>query len=375
MKLNFFPRNKTFWVCHGSVLLLLTLVQTTIIVLWRDSVTFNMVAGLLWLPLFTLAALYYRYQYKKGQWQERGTISNIFSVTLYSFVAGILVATVMLGVTMPFFWDEVLKHGDIQSGKSSVTEVIFQHVIGNGLQTQIFIAGWIFIYISIISRQRIKETEITNLRLQNSLRDLQLSNLTNQLNPHFLFNALNNIRFTIHEDPQKADHMITALSDILRYSLDGSRQEKVLLSAELDILQKYISIMKIQMEQRLEFSLEVDESLQSYLIPPMVLQLLVENAIKHGIDNLPQGGKVLVQALQEHEELLFTITNEQPPGVRLPSSAQQSQGSAGQPLSFGIGLKNIEQRLQLLYSNQASFNTQQENGLFTVLLRIPCERR
>lgn len=375
MKLNFFPRNKTFWVYHGSVLLLLTLVQTTIIVLWRDSVTFNMVAGLLWLPLFTLAALYYRYQYKKGQWQERGTISNIFSVTLYSFIAGILVATVMLGVTMPFFWDEVLKHGDIQSGKSSVTEVIFQHVIGNGLQTQIFIAGWIFIYISIISKQRIKETEITNLRLQNSLRDLQLSSLANQLNPHFLFNALNNIRFTIHEDPQKADHMITALSDILRYSLDGSRQEKVLLSAELDILQKYISIMKIQMEQRLEFSLEVDKSLQSYLIPPMVLQLLVENAIKHGIDNLPQGGKVLVQALQEHEELLFTITNEQPPGVRLPSSAQQSQGSAGQPVSFGIGLKNIEQRLQLLYSNQASFNTQQENGLFTVLLRIPCERR
>lgn len=375
MKLNFFPRNKTFWVYHGSVLLLLTLVQTTIIVLWRDSVTFNMVAGLLWLPLFTLAALYYRYQYKKGQWQERATISNIFSVTLYSFIAGILVATVIVGVTMPFFWDEVLKHGDIQSGKSSVTEVIFQHVIGNGLQTQIFIAGWIFIYISIISKQRIKETEITNLRLQNSLRDLQLSNLANQLNPHFLFNALNNIRFTIHEDPQKADHMITALSDILRYSLDGSRQEKVLLSAELDILQKYISIMKIQMEQRLEFSLEVDESLQSYLIPPMVLQLLVENAIKHGIDNLPQGGKVLVQALQEHEELLFTITNEQPPGVRLPSSAQQSQGSAGQPVSFGIGLKNIEQRLQLLYSNQASFNTRQENGLFTVLLRIPCERR
>lgn len=355
--------------------MLLTLVQTTIIVLWRDSVTFNMVAGLLWLPLFTLAALYYRYQYKKGQWQERATISNIFSVTLYSFIAGILVATVIVGVTMPFFWDEVLKHGDIQSGKSSVTEVIFQHVIGNGLQTQIFIAGWIFIYISIISKQRIKETEITNLRLQNSLRDLQLSNLANQLNPHFLFNALNNIRFTIHEDPQKADHMITALSDILRYSLDGSRQEKVLLSAELDILQKYISIMKIQMEQRLEFSLEVDESLQSYLIPPMVLQLLVENAIKHGIDNLPQGGKVLVQALQEHEELLFTITNEQPPGVRLPSSAQQSQGSAGQPVSFGIGLKNIEQRLQLLYSNQASFNTRQENGLFTVLLRIPCERR
>lgn len=347
---------------HGSILAILTSMQIPIILLWRDAIAFNLIAGLLWLPLFTAAVLYYRYLYKRYQWKDWGTSKNILIVALYSLISGLVVAIIMLGSTMPFFWDEVIKHGDVTSGKVTLAEVILQHVIGNGIQTQLFIGSWIFVYISITSKQRIKETELTNLRLQNSLKEAQLSNLTNQLNPHFLFNALNNIRFTIYEDQQKADLMLTALADVLRYSLETSQRPKVRLEQELAIVKRYIDIIKIQMENRLLFKLDIPEQLNNYLIPPMLLQLLIENAIKHGIDNLRTGGIVQVRAEQVQQKLVFHITNTAPDNADKPIH------------KMGIGLKNIEQRLAILYGQEAGFLISHQNAEFSVQLTIPCEK-
>lgn len=362
MNCYFFPRDKTFWIYHGSVLLVLSLVQTIIIALWRDAVMFNVVAGLLWLPLFTLAVLYYRYLYIKLQWNQAATSKNILTIIVYSTFTGFLVTIVMLGTTFPFFWDEVKQHDAIVKQQATLFEIVIQHIIGNGLQTQIFIGGWIFIYISITTRQRIKETELTNLRLQNSLKEAQLFNLNNQLNPHFLFNAINNIRFTIYENQEKADRMLTGLADILRYSLESSRHTKGRLEQELEIVEKYIDIIKIQMEQRLTFKMDIPTNLTSYLIPPMLLQLLIENAIKHGIDNLRAGGIVGLKAVQYQQQLNFQISNS------TPNYSEQSNHA------LGIGFKNIKQRLALLYGEQASFEAVQRESEFTVNISIPCEQ-
>jgi sensor histidine kinase YesM len=363
MDFYFFPRNKTFWIYHGSVLTLMSFVQAIIIALWRDSVMFNVVAGLLWLPLFTLAVLYYRYLYKNRHWNLFGTGKNMLVIFLYSALGGFLVTILMFSCTLPFFWHEVAQLDAVVNKQTTPAEVTIQHIISNGLQTQLFISGWIFTYISITTKQRVKETELTNLRLQNSLKEAQLANLTNQLNPHFLFNTLNNIKFTVRKNPLISEKMITNLSDILRYSLESSKSEKVQLFDELEIVKHYIDIIKVHMENRLHFVITIPESLYSQLLPPMILQMLIENAIKHGIENLRHGGTVQLAAEATPKYITFKITNDIP-HIEIPTTQ-----------STGIGLRNIEQRLKLLYGNNATISTHEQNQKFIVTLTLPREIR
>lgn len=359
MSVNFFPRNKNFWIYHGSILLILALIQTVIILLWREEKLFNFLCGLLWLPLFTLAVLYYRYLYKTRQWNQFNTGKNILVVIGYSLVSGLIVASLMLGLVTPFFWSDV--EAIVVKHNISMTTIMTQLVITNWFQTQLFVGSWIFIYISIATRQLIKATELTNLRLQNSLKEAQLANLTNQLNPHFLFNTLNNIKFTVRKDPLKSEKMITDLSDILRYSLESNKHEKVQICDELEIVKRYIDIIKVQMEDRLDFEIYVPESLYSHLIPPMILQLLIENAIKHGVDNIRHGGKVQLIAEAVLKQISFKIIND------IPNT------DAANIRSTGIGLVNIEQRLKLLYGNNAAINITNKDQQFIVMLTLPQE--
>lgn len=105
------------------------------------------------------------------------------------------------------------------------------------------------LYVGITSRRKTKQIEVVNLRLQNSLKEAELSSLSNQLNPHFLFNVLNNIRFMIHEDAINAEKMLMSLSGVLRYSLDSSKNDLVPLIEELDISRSYIDLIQIQFEE------------------------------------------------------------------------------------------------------------------------------
>ena len=337
----------------------MTLAQTLIILLWREEILFNFMGGLVWLPLFTLATLYYRYLYKKHQWHELNTAKNIIVVTGYSLAGGFIVTLIMLSSIIPFFWSDIENAATKHASPAST--IITQMFIGNWLPTQLFIGGWIYVYISITTKQRIEETEVTNLRLQNSLKEAQLANLTNQLNPHFLFNTLNNIKFTVRKDPLKSEKLITDLSDILRYSLESSKNEKVQVFDELEIVKRYIDIIKVHMENRLHFEIAISENLYSNLLPPMILQMLIENSIKHGIENLRHGGKVQLGAEATQKYIIFNITNDIPP-IEIPTTQ-----------STGIGLRNIEQRLKLLYGNNATISTHEQDQQFIVTLTLPRE--
>jgi LytS/YehU family sensor histidine kinase len=195
------------------------------------------------------------------------------------------------------------------------------------------------------------------------LREAQLSSLANQVNPHFLFNALNNIRFMIHENPKYADRMITELSEMLRYSLESSKKDKVMLSEEIAMIEHFIDIVKIQLEERLQFSMAIPQSLYPYLVPPMMLQMLVENAIKHGLDNLRKGGRLHIAGREDKNDIVFDITND---STTVHNKLQEN---------MGIGLNNIEQRLKLLYSDQASLSVTKSENEFSVLIRLPKEER
>lgn len=365
MKFYFFPRDKLFWIYHCSVLTLLSLLQLIGFILWRDDVWFNIVGGLLWLPLFTLAVLYYRKLYKTFNWQSLSIIKTIPLVMGYGFAAGFSVAFVMLAIVIPLFWNPLETATKALDAESKLVQHIVGMLVSNGFLSQLVICAWISMYIGVTSNKRTKETELINLRLQNSLREAQLSSLANQLNPHFLFNAMNNIRFLIHENPDRADRMITELSEILRYSLETSKKDKVLLkvllSEEVAMIERYIAIVKIQLEERLQFSMAIASHLSHCMVPPMMLQMLVENAIKHGLDNLRQGGRLCISSQEEQNHLLFEVTND---------IATNNRGSDS---GIGIGLANIEQRLKLLYSDQASLSLTRMENMFRVVIRIPKE--
>ncbi|QEY15659.1 hypothetical protein D0C16_06555 [Cellvibrio sp. KY-GH-1] len=359
---RFIPQQKEFWLYHCLGCLAVIAFNRFIAASDDRNNLAELTAQAVWFPLFTLSFLYYRYEYKKRatsffpQWKV-----SIISIG-FSLLFSVVVSFFMLVSAYQFITAEEISNTLETANESSAIKFFFKLLLNNSIFNFILLFAWTQSYNNIMANRKIRENEMLNLRLQNSLKDAQLSNLSNQLNPHFLFNALNNIRFTIYEDQHKADRMLTALADILRYSLESSQHPKVRLEQELEIVERYIDIIKIQMEERLGFSLDIPETVTHYLIPPMLLQLLIENAIKHGIDNLRTGGIVAVKAELHQQTLILHLTNSAPDDIDKPAH------------TMGIGLNNIKQRLFLLYGERASFQAMQQNSEFKVTISIPCEQ-
>lgn len=356
----FFPRQAQFWRYHLAAMAFVAGVTLASILLFGKLDAFNGTATLIWMLPYTLAVLGFRWLYLRQTWARFSMRHLISLVLVYSLASGM---AVMLGVSAlmaPFFWPQ------LSGGQSGAAAWAFlsRQILSNGLQAQLFISAWAFVYLSAAAAERAREGEVQNLRLQMSLKAAQLSQLAEQLNPHFLFNALNNIRFMIHEDGKRADAMIVSLSEILRYSLESNQRGSSTLREELEVIEAYISLMRSQLEDRLDFQLQLAPGLQACKMPPMALQLLVENAIKHGIEPLPQGGRLVLEVMDNGEDLLLRIGNDKP--ARRPGPVRKAQG-------MGLGLPNIERRLQLLYGARASLKVEDSAQFFQVEMRLPKE--
>lgn len=368
----FFPHDKLFWRFHGSAVVAITAITLATFHFWGDLSLSIIISNVIWCLPYTAAVLGFRYLYKLRAWHQLPMAKLVPLVIAYGSLTGLLVvASVSLISTLLFWVASSAEHSELRPDGLSL-----RMLVGGALQAQLFICIWIFIYISVTSARRIKDSELHNLRLQNALKEAQLSSLSNQLNPHFLFNALNNIRFMMHENAHHADDMVVALSDMLRYSLASSNRDKVSLQEELEIIERYLALMKIQMEERLQIQIHIDRKFHPYLLPPMMLQMLIENAIKHGIDQIPEGGRLSLTVLDQADKLLFEIRND------IPSSSKdylESDGAKeGQVTTLGIGLANIRHRIELLYGTQAEMRTSIQDidfkaTQFVVVLQLPKE--
>lgn len=366
MAAQFFPRSRSFWLVHIGTLFILQAAMWLAIFLWQDSKLFNFFAMLIWCAAFTYAVLLFRLLYQKYQGFSPNILKRTLVVLAYALLAGLMVAVITLLVVTPLLWQNLIQSGVLERFQMTQSQLMRQLLINNTLQSQLFLAIWMFIYISVSSFRRVREAEVLNLRLQNSLKDAHLANLINQLNPHFLFNALNNIRFTMYRDVSHADEMITGLSDMLRYSLESNKQDKLPLRHELDMIERYIRLTKVQMRERLNYVQQASPELHQYLIPPMVLQLLVENAVKHGLEKLRHGGTIeLCVEPYGDSQLLLRVSN-----TRDEQAERSTESSSG---STGIGLANIQSRLQLLYGERASVSIEKTDNNFSVSLFIPRE--
>ncbi|BDD05562.1 sensor histidine kinase [Aureibacter tunicatorum] len=222
-------------------------------------------------------------------------------------------------------------------------------------------AIWILAYHLYHYHQNRLETAEQNAELLVIAKQAQLDNLSTQLNPHFLFNSLNSIKSLIIENPKLARRAVDLLSDILRTSLYEKDAPFITIKEELALVKDYIDLEKIRFEERLNMSITVDKELESCLILPLSIQLLVENAIKHGIDKRINGGEIKLEISKAENDFRIIIQN--------PGKLSENQRETG------IGVNNLTKRLQLHYDGKAEFELQNtDNDLVQATLTIPIQR-
>jgi sensor histidine kinase YesM len=208
--------------------------------------------------------------------------------------------------------------------------------------------------------RRYRRQELDASRLAASLSQARLENLEHRLQPHFLFNTLNLISATMHEDVDKADRMIARLSDLLRRSVQQRASQEVELHEELDTLGIYLDIMRARFEDRLEVNVVSDPAAATTLVPSFLLQPLVENAIKHGIAEREEGGRIDVQARTNGSRLVLSVVDDGP-GTDRPAETL---------LSSGTGLSSTAERLRALYGDDHSLKIATDGGL-SLTIEIP----
>jgi two-component sensor histidine kinase len=360
MRTRLFPTDRQFWYYHLGASALGTAVTLLTIALWSPLAVPDSAAIVVWNLPFTLAVLAFRWLYRERGWKGRPMGRLVAIAVVYGSAAAVLVAASVAALTLPFFWDDIAAYQAARDMPIGLRDYLVRTISSSSLQAQVFICAWIFIYIGFTGSRDARARELDNARLQTALRDAQLRSLSNQLNPHFLFNSLNNIRFMIHEDAAQADTMLVGLSEILRHSLRSDDRAKVRLGDEIDIIARYLDIVGIQLEARLRFTIDVPAALHDCLVPPLLLQMLVENAVKHGLEPLREGGALSLSATQQGDALAIAVHNDKP-------AVQARSGGTG------IGVRNIEQRLALLYGGRATHEARDKGRHYEVRLTLPRE--
>ncbi len=204
-------------------------------------------------------------------------------------------------------------------------------------------AFWITVYTGITSLQRTRRARQTAVALELEMREARLQSLEAQVNPHFLFNCLNSVRGLILENPPRAQDMVTRLANILRHNLAHRAQATEPLSEQLTVIADYLELESVRFEERLRTRIEIDPVTVGCHVPWMLLQTLVENAIKHGIASLPEGGDILVQSRINNGTLEIIVENS---GTIGPSPAGSTR----------VGLANLRERLRLLHGPAATLS-------------------
>lgn len=201
---------------------------------------------------------------------------------------------------------------------------------------------WSLLYFTYHYVRSTQSQRMNQIRLEALVKELELKTIKAHINPHFIFNALNSIRALVDENPRRARTAITELSNLLRSSMNADKEELVSLDKEISIVKNYLALEQIRFEDRLMVSFDIDSETLNQQVPPMMLQTLVENAIKHGISKEMHGGRINIVSdfVGQHLELVIRNTG------KLNGNSQIE----------GFGLSSTRNRLHLLFGEDASFD-------------------
>ena len=275
---------------------------------------------------------------KPAAWLNIGVPSLVVRVIATSMVLGIVFYFLRLPLSfMLGMYDE---------------EVAFDpgRIMGLSLLYAFYFFLWFVLYFAFHYFDRYNKS----LKYEASLVQIELNNLKSQLNPHFIFNALNSIRALVDENPVKSKQAINQLSNILRNSLASDKKGLTKFEDELKMVKDYLGLEHIRFEERLKAEFDIHPDSHKFLVPPLMIQTLVENGIKHGISKLTAGGIIQLKTKVENDRLKILIRN----------SGRLMNGEIKSPT--GLGLKNTKQRLKLIYGEEASFRIVNENDNFVL---------
>lgn len=318
-------------------------------------------------------------------WGSVGLVSIFFAIAYRVEINKVLVGRTILvvvgGILVTHFLRQIIKWGGwmMQSVEKVIPKMVAVTVIGSMLLSLIvvggsdyfkltlepeaqhnffmrflrrtmdyslFILSWLLIYYFYHFFQKSRRQQLDTLRLETLIKELELKTIKAHINPHFIFNSLNSIRALVDENPQRARKAVTELSNILRSSLQSEKMETVPLEKELNIVKDYLALENMRFEDRLRIEYHIDEDTLDQPVPPMMLQTLVENAIKHGISKQINGGVVKVSSDFKNNYHELTVQN----------TGYLNGFKSGDE---GFGLSSTTNRLNLLYGDKAKFEIKQ----------------
>lgn len=325
---------------------------------WMDLSTIYFAAYALWGPLFTPIAFFVarRWPFEKQTWLRS---------LMVHFCAAPAIGCIHAAICVPFsswIWPEMAAYGGVTAVQK------FQRYFLMYGSDDIFIywaivcvvQGWMYY-------QRYRDRELSSSVLETQLARAQLQALKVQLHPHFLFNTLNSVTELMHQDVFAAERVVTRLSDLLRMALENIGVQEVPLSQELDFVKGYLEIEQLRFQDRLRVELDIAPETLDCRIPNLLLQPIVENAIRHGIGKRSEPGLVQIFARKISDRLLIVVSDNGP-GLKL--------GADGKPsiCNFGLGISTTRSRLEFLYGREQTFvlNNLPERGL-EVRISLPWE--
>lgn len=311
---------------------------------WVSVATQNYIAALLCLPLWFFCK---RFPFTKSR------IMRFFAV---HFLISLFFSALWLTLT---YLGYLLTVGD-SLVKFMISERYYLWQLLNGLTMYGLLTG---IFYTINFYKKFKEKELRETELGLLTKKMELQNLKSQINPHFLFNALNSVNALMAKDPEKARTMNSKLAQLLRFSLEGYDSKFVTLKQELDFIRNYLDIEKVRFGDKLEIYEEIEESTLNAKVPGMILQPIVENAIKHGISKKTNGGRLNIHIFKNDGLLNFEVSN---------SGKTGNEKEISKLLDKGVGLKNTNERLKRIYGDEFGLELNNQNpGVFSVKIKIP----
>jgi hypothetical protein len=301
--------------------------------------------------MYILITHVYRNFSHRNRWQDLALEKLMWRMLIAIPVMGVIYAVVTLAklylVRLAFLSHAPQPFADFVS-LNAVT------VLVGGVR---LMAIWLLAYHLYHYAKREIRLSVENTRLELSFKQSQLDNLSAQLNPHFLFNALNTIKSLVYRHPDAAGRAIDLLSELLRSGLYKGSTMLIRLNEEIELVRDYLELEGLRMEERLLYELDIDVSLSGVMVPRLCIQTLVENAVKHGIALQKQGGRIEVIIGEQNGLVNIQVLN---PG-------QLEQGKTVE----GIGLRNLKERLDLSYQHQASFKLYELEQKVCAEIKIP----
>lgn len=281
-------------------------------------------------------------------------INSLEQNRIYLIVAPLIGVIITGGVFFLINSHDFIYYFKYWEGKEYTLEMRLAYLIDCIWDTFPWFMGYHLFRYARISTERENE-------LQNSLQISEVERLHKQLNPHFLFNALNGIRALILTEPKQSREAIGQLSDLLRLSLKTNLNENILLSEEVEILESYLSIEKLRFDERMKIEIDIPTTLRHHKVLPFCLQILAENAVKHGIGKLKKGGVIKISAEKMGGNLNLKVINSGIFTISLDNSIENTS----------IGLENLKKRLKINFGENAKFDIGSQNEFVVATIQLP----